>query len=62
LRVGSNPDITLAQLSEVGAKRICGALSRLTLETFVNAARAMQRHGSFAWMRGVAELVELFKT
>jgi hypothetical protein len=52
----------LAQLSEVGAKRICGALSRLTLETFVNAARAMQRHGSFAWMRGVAELVELFKT
>ena len=33
-----------------------------TLETFVNAARAMQRHGSFVWMRGVAELGELFKT
>jgi 2-methylisocitrate lyase-like PEP mutase family enzyme len=62
-----DPDITLTQLGEAGAKRISvgGALSRLTIATFINAARAMQQHGSFAWMRdmiGVAELRELFKT
>jgi 2-methylisocitrate lyase-like PEP mutase family enzyme len=62
-----DPDTKLAQLSEAGAKRISlgGALSRLMLATFVNAARATQRHGSFAWMRdmiGVAELGQLFKT
>jgi 2-methylisocitrate lyase-like PEP mutase family enzyme len=60
-----DPDITLAQLSEAGARRISvgGALSRLTLATFVNAGRAMQQHGSFAWMRdmiGVAEIGRLF--
>lgn len=62
-----NPDITLAQLGEAGAKRISvgGALSRLALATFVNAARAMQQHGSFAWMRdmiSVAEIGKLFET
>jgi 2-methylisocitrate lyase-like PEP mutase family enzyme len=62
-----DPDITLAQLGEAGAKRISvgGALSRLALATFVNAARAMRQHGSFAWMRdmiGIAELGKLFKT
>ena len=58
-----DPDITLAQLSEAGAKRISvgGALSRLALATFVKAARAMQQHGSFAWMRdmiGIAGAAE----
>ena len=48
-----DPDITLAQLSEAGAKRISvgGALSRLALATFVKAAQAMRQQGSFAWMR-----------
>ncbi len=61
-----DPDITLAQLSEAGAKRVSvgGALSRLALATFIDAARAMQQQGSFAWMRemiGMAELRPLLK-
>ena len=58
-----NPDITLAQLSDAGAKRISvgGALSRLALATFIDAARAMQQHGSFAWMRDMIGIVELRK-
>ncbi len=61
-----DPDITLAQLSEAGAKRISvgGALSRLALATFIDAARAMQQQGSFAWMRdmiGIGELRKLLK-
>jgi len=60
-----DPDITLAQLSDAGAKRISvgGALSRLALAAFIDAARAMQRDGSFAWMRdmvGVGDLRKLF--
>ena len=56
-----DPDITLAQLSEAGARRISvgGALSRLALATFVSAAKAMRELGSFAWMGemiGIAEL------
>jgi 2-methylisocitrate lyase-like PEP mutase family enzyme len=59
-----DPDITLSQLSEAGAKRISvgGALSRLALATIVKAAHDMQEHGSFAWMRdmiGIAELREM---
>ena len=62
-----DPDITLTQLSEAGVKRVSvgGGLSRLTLATFVAAARAMQKQGSFAWMRdmmGIAELSAMFKT
>lgn len=62
-----DPDITLAQLADAGAKRISvgGALSRLALATFTNAARAMHDEGSFAWMRqmlGIGELQTLFKT
>jgi 2-methylisocitrate lyase-like PEP mutase family enzyme len=57
----------LAQLAEAGAKRISvgGALSRLALATFINAARAMQQNGSFAWLRdmaSVAALGKLFQT
>jgi 2-methylisocitrate lyase-like PEP mutase family enzyme len=53
-----DPDITLAQLSEAGARRISvgGALSRLALATFVNAARSMRDHGSFAWMRDMISM------
>ena len=62
-----DPDITLAQLSAAGAKRVSvgGALSRLALARFVEAAKAMQNQGSFAWMRdmiGIAELRKTFKT
>ena len=48
-----DPDITLAQLSEAGAKRVSvgGALSRLAQATFVKAAQAMQQQGTFTWMR-----------
>jgi 2-methylisocitrate lyase-like PEP mutase family enzyme len=58
-----DPDITLAQLSEAGAKRISvgGALSRLALATLVKAARSMQQHGSFAWMREMTGITELRK-
>ena len=61
-----DPDITLAQLSEAGAKRISvgGALSRLALATFVEAAQAMRQQGSFAWMRdmiGTSELRRMLK-
>lgn len=62
-----DPDISLTQLSETGAKRISvgGALSRLVLTTFVKAAQAMHEEGSFAWMRDMAptaQLVGMFKT
>jgi 2-methylisocitrate lyase-like PEP mutase family enzyme len=58
-----DPDITLAQLSEAGAKRISvgGALSRLALATLVKAARSMREHGSFAWMREMTGITELRK-
>ncbi len=56
-----NPDITLAQLSDAGAKRISvgGALSRLALASFLKAARTMQEQGSFAWMREIVGIAEL---
>jgi 2-methylisocitrate lyase-like PEP mutase family enzyme len=56
-----DPDITLAQLGDVGAKRISvgGALSRLALATFIGAARDMQQHGSFGWMREMIGMAEL---
>lgn len=56
-----DPDITAAQLAEAGAKRISvgGALSRLALAAFVDAARAMQTDGSFGWMRRMAPIGEL---
>lgn len=61
-----DPDITLAQLNEAGAKRISvgGALSRLALAAFVKASQAMRQDGSFAWMRdmiGIPELGKLLK-
>lgn len=58
-----DPDITLAQLSEAGAKRISvgGALSRLALATFVKGARDMQERGSFSWMRDMIDIADLRK-
>ena len=58
-----DPDITLAQLSEAGAKRISvgGALARHVMATFVKTSRAMLEHGSFAWMREVIGSAELRK-
>jgi 2-methylisocitrate lyase-like PEP mutase family enzyme len=62
-----DPAITLTQLADAGAKRISvgGALSRLVLATFTEAARAMHDEGSFVWMRqmlGVDKLQKMFKT
>jgi len=55
-----DPAITATQLAEAGAKRISvgGALSRLALATFVQAARAMQQDGSFSFMRGMLPTAE----
>lgn len=60
------PDITAAQLAEAGAKRISvgGALSRLAMARFLDAARAMKDQGSFAWMPDMAspkEVWDLFR-
>jgi 2-methylisocitrate lyase-like PEP mutase family enzyme len=62
-----DPDITLSQLSEAGAKRISGggALARRAFAAFVEASRAMRDDGSFAWMRemiGMAEARNLLET
>jgi 2-methylisocitrate lyase-like PEP mutase family enzyme len=56
-----DPDITAAQLAEAGAKRISlgGALSRLAFAAVIDAGRAMQAEGSFAWMREMAPTGEL---
>lgn len=56
-----DPNITLAQLSQVGAKRISvgGALSRLALATFVKAGRAMKDQGSFSWIRDMMSVPEM---
>lgn len=56
-----DPDITVPQLAEAGARRISvgGALSRLALAAVASAARAMQGEGSFAWMRQMASTGEL---
>lgn len=56
-------DITATQLAEAGAKRISvgGALNRLALASFANAARAMKEQGSFAWMRDMMAIGDLRK-
>ena len=58
-----NPDITLAELSEAGAKRISvgGALSRLTLSILIKAGQDMQERGSFSWMREMIGTSEVEK-
>jgi 2-methylisocitrate lyase-like PEP mutase family enzyme len=56
-----DPDITVAQLAEAGAKRISvgGALSRLALAAFAGAGRAMMDQGSFTWMRDMMAFAEV---
>ncbi|MFI5029129.1 MAG: oxaloacetate decarboxylase [Reyranellales bacterium] len=56
-----DPAITAQQLAEAGAKRtsVGGALSRLALATFVDAARGMKERGSFAWMPQMMAIPEL---
>jgi 2-methylisocitrate lyase-like PEP mutase family enzyme len=58
-----DPDITAAEVAAAGAKRISvgGALNRLALAAFLEAARAMKEDGSFAWMRRMAEIGPLLK-
>lgn len=58
-----DPDITAAEVAAAGAKRISvgGALNRLALAAFLDAARAMKEDGSFAWMRGMAAIGPLQK-
>ena len=52
------PGITVADVAAAGAKRISvgGALNRLALAAFVDAARAMKEEGSFAWMQRIADM------
>jgi 2-methylisocitrate lyase-like PEP mutase family enzyme len=55
-----DPAITATQLAEAGAKRISvgGALSRLALARFVEAASAMRQEGSFAFMRDMMPIAD----
>ncbi len=56
----ADPSITLEQLAEIGVRRVSigGALSRLALGTFVEAATAM-RAGRFGFVRDVPPLADL---
>jgi len=57
----ADPSITLAQLAEVGAKRISvgGGLSRLALGAFMKGAREMRETGGFTWIRDALPTKEL---
>jgi 2-methylisocitrate lyase-like PEP mutase family enzyme len=59
----ADPNLTAAQLSEVGVKRISvgGALSRLALASFLKAARQMKEEGGFTWMAETISAKELAK-
>ncbi len=55
------PGTTVADVAAAGAKRISvgGALNRLALAAFVDAAKAMKEEGSFAWMQQMAPMPPL---
>ena len=57
----ADPSLTLAQLSDAGAKRISvgGALSRLALAAFLKGAREMKDAGGFTWIRDTAPSKDL---
>ena len=57
------PGITAADVAAAGAKRISvgGALNRLALAAFVDAAQAMKGQGSFDWMQRIAPMAPLRK-
>lgn len=48
-----DPDITMAELEAIGAKRVSigGSLNRLALAAFLRGAREMKDKGGFTWMR-----------
>jgi 2-methylisocitrate lyase-like PEP mutase family enzyme len=52
------PGITVADVAAAGAKRISvgGALNRLALAAFLDAARSMKEEGSLAWMQRIAPM------
>ncbi len=57
----ADPDITLAQLSEAGVKRVSvgAALSRLALAAVARAAREMREEGGFTFVRDIMPVGEL---
>jgi 2-methylisocitrate lyase-like PEP mutase family enzyme len=56
----ADPSITLAQLAEIGVRRVSigGALSRLALRAFLDGARQM-RAGRFEFVRQMADVQAL---
>jgi 2-methylisocitrate lyase-like PEP mutase family enzyme len=58
----ADPAITLAQLAQVGVRRVSigGALSRLALRAFLDGASAM-RDGRFDFVRSIASIEELYR-
>ena len=57
----ADPDITAAELSDAGVKRISvgGALSRLALAAFLRGAQEMADRGRFTWMHETAPTRDL---
>jgi 2-methylisocitrate lyase-like PEP mutase family enzyme len=58
----ADPAITVAQLGEIGVRRVSvgGALSRLALRSFLDGARQM-RAGRFEFVTGMLPISELHK-
>ena len=56
-----DPSITLAQLADLGVKRVSvgGSLSRLALAAFLKGAREMRGTGGFTWLRDIVPSGEL---
>ena len=59
----ADPSITLAQLAEIGVRRISigGAFARLALKSFMDSARQM-RGGSFGFVADLPPLAELIRS
>jgi 2-methylisocitrate lyase-like PEP mutase family enzyme len=57
------PGLSAADVAAAGAKRISvgGALNRLALAAFVDAAKSMREEGSFAWMQQIAPMAPIRK-
>ena len=57
------PGITAGDVAAAGAKRISvgGALNRMALAAFLDAAKAMKEDGSFAWMQQIAPMPPIRK-
>src|SRR5436190_2836850 len=61
LMSSGGPRLSLAELAEVGVKRVSvgGALTRVALGAFLNAARVMIEQGTFEGLKGAAAYEEL---